>query len=183
MKKFLFFSVLLLLVLAGCQNSKNGELDTSKLTKVDMEDVTEEQKKKIPITYEAPSVEVGLEALPFEMKLPEKLPFDALPFQPPIINDFTHDGKHLMVEFRTFSKNKEEKIILMITADYPSEKREEPNFEEVTLDNGVIGEYRNNTLVFQLDDVSYSVAYVNKNIPVEQHQKEIVEMANQMLNK
>lgn len=182
MKKFMLFLILLLLVLAGCQNIKNGKLDTSKLKKVEMEDVTEEQKERMPATYEAPSVEVGIEALPFEMKLPREIPFDAHPFQPPIIDDMKHDGKLLMVNFKTFSKNKEEQIILMIMADYPVVDYDMPNSEDITLDNGLIGKYQKNSLMFNIDNVSYTVTYVNPNIPLEQHQKEIVEMANQMLN-
>lgn len=146
-----------------------------------MKDVTEEQAKKIPITYEAQSVKVGLDALPFEMYLPEELPFDAQPFHPPVINDMTHDGKKLMVEFRTSTKYKDNNIILMIKVDYPVSDMQVPNAEEVELKNGVVGKYLKNTVSFQLDNVAYDVVYVNKNIPVEQHKEEIIQMANQMI--
>jgi hypothetical protein len=69
-----------------------------------MQDVSIEQQKNMPIAYEASTLKDGLEALPFEMKLPKKLPFDAKSFQPPFINDMAHDGKKLMVEFKTSSK-------------------------------------------------------------------------------
>lgn len=182
MKKILSISALSLLLLVGCQDTKNGTLDTSNLKKVEMKDLTDDQKEKVPITYEASSVEDGLEALPFEMTLPEELPFDAKPFQPPVIDDMTHDGKKLMVEFKTFSENKDENIILMIKANYPVSDSQVPNAEEVKLKNDVVGKYLGNALSFQLDDVTYDVVYVNKSIPVEQLRKEIIQMANQMIN-
>jgi hypothetical protein len=171
---------LVVLLLAGCQVG-NTKLDTTKLKKVEMKDVTEDQKKYMPFTYEAPSVKVGLAALPFEMKLPKKLPFDAAPFQPPIINDMNRDGKILDVDFRAFSKNKEENIILMVQASYPVRDSQIPTAEKIKLKNDVVGEYLANSVSFMLDDVSYNVAYVNKNIPVEQHKEEIIQIANQMI--
>jgi hypothetical protein len=181
-KKIIAVSALILLLLVGCQSNTSGTLDTSKLNKVEMADLTEEQKKILPITYEAPSLKVGLNALPFEMNLPEKLPFEAKPFQPPVINDMTHDGKKLMVEFRTFSKKKEENIILMIKASYPVGDSQVPNAEEVELKNNVVGKYLGNAVSFQLEDVAYDVVYVNKNISVEQHKEEVIQLANEMIN-
>jgi hypothetical protein len=181
-KKIATVSALILLLLVGCQSNTSGTLDTSKLNKVEMGDMTEEQKKVLPITYEAPSVDVGLDALPFEMNLPEKLPFDAKPFQPPVIMDMTHEGKKLMVEFRTFSVKKEENIILMVKASYPVEDSQVPNAEEVELKIGVVGHYLGNTVSFQLEDVVYDVVYVNKNIPIDQHKEEVIQLANEMIN-
>lgn len=182
MKKIIAVSALIFLALVGCQSNTSGTLDTSKLNKVEMADMTEEQKKILPITYAAPSVKVGLNALPFEMNLPEKLPFDAKPFQPPVINDMTHDGKKLMVEFKTFSEKKEENIILLVKASYPVDDSQVPNAEEVELKNGVVGKYLGNTVSFQMEDVVYDVVYVNKNIPIEQHKEEIILLANEMIN-
>jgi hypothetical protein len=182
LNKIKAISALILLLLVGCQSITSGTLDTSKLNKVEMGDMTEEQKKVLPTTYEAPSVEVGLDALPFEMNLPDKLPFDAQPFQPPVIMDMTHEGKKLMVEFRTFSKKKEENIIFMITASYPVDDSQVPNAEEIDLKNGVIGQYLGNTISFKLEEVVYDVVYVNKNIPIEQHKEEVIRLANEMIN-
>lgn len=178
MKKLLLPLILVLLV--GCQSLSTGKLNTSKLIEVEMNDVSDEQKKKIPITYEAPSVEVGLKALPFKMILPEKLPFDAMPFQPPVIDDMKHDGKYLMVNFRTFPKNKED-IIFIMQVDYPVTDTNVPNAEEINLDNKVNGHYIGNTLGFQLENVFYNIVYVNKSIPREQHKKELIEIANQLI--
>jgi hypothetical protein len=179
--KALSVLALVFFLLVGCQVG-NNELDTTKLKKVEMKDVTEEQKKNMPFTYEAPSVKVGLAALPFEMKLPKKLPFEANPFQPPIINDMNRDGKILNVDFRAFSKNKKENIILMVKASYPVRDSQIPNAEKVKLKNDVVGEYLANGVSFLLDDVSYDVVYVNKNIPVDQHKEEVMQIANQMID-
>lgn len=146
-----------------------------------MKDLTGDQKENVPITYEASSVKDGLEALPFEMTLPEKLPFEAEPFQPPVINDMNQDGKILTAEFRTFSKDKNENIIFMVRANYPVSDNQVPNAKEVKLKNNVVGKYVGNSISFQLDDVSYDVVYVNKSIPTEQHKEEIIQLANQMI--
>ena len=178
MKKILI--PLFILLLVGCQSISTGKLDTSKLTEVEMNDVSDEKKKRIPLTYEAPSVEEGLKALPFQMILPEKLPFDATPFLPPVINDLNHDGKFLNAYFRTSSKNKEE-IRFIVQADYPVTDTNIPNSEEITLDNKVIGSYMNNSLGFQLENVFYNITYVNDGISREEHKNELIEVANQMI--
>jgi hypothetical protein len=180
LKKTLSVLALGFFLLAGCQLG-NNELDTTKLKKVEMKDVTEDQKKIMPFTYEAPSVKVGLAALPFEMKLPKKLPFEATPFQPPVINDMNRDGKILNVDFRASSKNKKENIILMVKASYPVRDSQIPTAEKIKLKNDVVGEYSANGISFLIDDVSYDVVYVNKNIPVDQHKKEVMQIANQII--
>jgi hypothetical protein len=181
-KKLLTLSALILLFLSGCQVANNGTLDTSKLKKVEMKDVTEEQAKLIPITYEAPSVKVGLDALPFDMNLPEKLPFDAKPFQPPVINDMSHDGKKLMVEFKTSSKtNYEQQIILMISVFTADDGLDTTNSEQVKLKNDVVAYYLNKSISFKQDEISYTIGYINENISKEQHKQEIIEIANQIL--
>ena len=178
MKKILM--MLFLVNLVGCQSISIGKLDTSKLIEVEMKDLSDEQKKGIPLTYEAQSLGEGLEALPFKITLPEKLPFDAMPFQPPVIDDMKHDGKYLMVHFRAFPKNKEN-LIFMVQVDYPVTNSNVPNAEEIILDKNVTGYYAGNTLGFQLENVFYNIVYVNKNISIEQHKKEMIEVANQMI--
>jgi hypothetical protein len=148
-----------------------------------MGDVTEEQAKILPITYEAPSVKVGLDALPFEMNLPEELPFDAKPFQPPVINDMSHDGKKLMVEFKTSSKTDyEQQIILMITVFNSDDSLDTSNLEQIKLKNNIDAYYANKSISFKQDGISYTIGYINENIPREQHKKEIIEIANQIVN-
>jgi hypothetical protein len=93
MKKSWFIPIILLLLLMGYQQKQNDALDTSKLEKVvQTEDVTEAQPKSIPIFYKVPTLKAGLETLPFDVTLPEDLPFDGMPFKM-TIKDFKHDGK------------------------------------------------------------------------------------------
>lgn len=182
MKKIITVSALFFFLLAGCQNTENGMLDTSKLTKIEMTDVSDAQKEKMPITYQAPSVKDGLSALPFEMKLPENLPFDAQPFQPPAITDMSHDGKQLMAEFKTSSKsNAGKSIILMITAINSEGEFDRSTSEEVKLNRGITAYYTNKTLSFNLDKVSYTITYMNGEISKDQHKSEIIDVANQMV--
>lgn len=180
MKKLLMIGLAASL-LAGCQAIQSGKLDTDNLEKVEMADVDEEQAKKIPVTYEAQTVEEGLDALPFEMKLPKKLPFDGEGFQPPSIMDMNHTGKQIKAEFRAFPKSKEEDYLLMVFADYPVESSEQPNSEPVELEGGAEGMYKGNTLSFLRDKVQYTIMYNNKAIPEDQHKKELTEMANEIL--
>jgi hypothetical protein len=181
-KKIISVSALILLLLAGCQDAKSGTLDTSKLKKVQMNDVTEEQKKNLPITYEASTVKDGLDALPFEIKLPKKLPFDLKPFQPPTIMDMTNDGKKLMVEFKTFSKAKSGKPIgVMISVQNGEDGFDTTKSEEVKLNNDIVAYYSNKSLSYNQDGVFYAIIYMNDEISKEQHKKEIIDIVNQML--
>jgi hypothetical protein len=168
-------------LLAGCQNMQSGKLNTDDLEKIEMADVDEEQAKKIPVTYKARTVEEGLNALPFEMELPKKLPFEGEGFQPPSIMDMNHSGKQIMAEFRAFPKNKEENYLLMVSADYPVESFEQPNSEPIELEGGAEGMYQGNTLLFLQGKVQYTIMYNNKAIPKSRHKKELTEMANEML--
>lgn len=181
--KFLPILVLMVIMLLGCQDNKNGALDTSKLNKIEMEDLTEQQQEKIPITYEAPSLTAGLEALPIEIKLPKKLPFESTPFQPPTFMDYKHDGKLFMVEFKSFSKNKDEKILLMISVSNIEGSIDSSNTEPIELKGDIVANYSGKAVSFSNDKISYSIIYMNNNISNKQHKKDIIEIANQMINR
>jgi hypothetical protein len=172
---------LILLLMADCQNTKDVELDTSQLEKIKMEDVSEEEENNIPITYQAPSVKVGLEALPFEMNLPEKLPFDATSFHPPVINDSTHDGKKVWVEFTANSKKPEDNIQLRISAFNDEFLERNQEAEKINLKKEIIGYYHQKMINFHYMGVSYTIVYINDTISMDQHKKEIVDLANQIL--
>jgi hypothetical protein len=181
-KKLLSVSALILLLLVGCQETKNGTLDTSKLKEIEMNDVTEEQKKNIPITYEAVTLKDGLDALPFEIKLPEKLPNNLNPFQPPVITDMTHEGKNLMVEFKTFKKTNTGKPLgVMISVDNGENGNDTTNSDEVKLNKDISAYYVNKTLSFNQDGIYYVILYMNDEISKEQHKEELIDIANQMI--
>ncbi|MFD2444136.1 hypothetical protein ACFSO7_09095 [Bacillus sp. CGMCC 1.16607] len=182
MRKLFSFSVIILLFLVGCQNTKNGILDTSKLSKVEMQDVAEEQENHIPSSYKAPSVKVGLEAIPFKMTLPKNLPFDAKPFQPPTITTNFQDNKKVRIEFSTNSKNKKDKIILGISA-FNGEFLEmgDDEADKISLNNEIQGYYNQNLLKFYSNGISYLIHYKNDTIPKNQHKKDMIKLANQIL--
>jgi hypothetical protein len=179
----LLFLVLMLLFLVSCQTAKTATLDTSKLKEIEMNDVTEEQQNNMPITYEAETLKDGVDALPFVIQLPEKLPSELKSFQPPVINDMTHEGKKLMIEFKSFAKTNAEKPLgVILSVDNLNNEIDTAIAEEVKLDNGISAYYINKSLYFNQDEVSYSILYLNDEISKEQQKKEIIDIANQMVN-
>jgi hypothetical protein len=181
MKKLWLIPVLLIIVLFGCQDDNNGALDTTKLKKVKPQgNATEEQLKIIPVSYEAPSLDEGLDALPFKLEIPKKLPFEAKPLQISMIEDIKHDGKNLRVSLSTAANDKSDAIYLMITVhnfkvEYDGSEKDQE------LSKGVVGSFSGNSLTFEKDGVYYFIGYNNKNITAEKHQEHLVKIANQML--
>ncbi|MCM3123033.1 MULTISPECIES: hypothetical protein [unclassified Mesobacillus] len=180
MKKLSFFPIIFVMLLVGCQQKQNGTLNTDKLEKAEQAgNATEEQLKSIPIPYNVPSIKVGLEALPFEVKPPKDLPFDAMPLKM-TIEDFKHDGKELQVDLMSVSKNKDDKIILMISVHNFKIKYAESLGEEVQITKGVAG-YYNGTLSFVKDGIYYNIGYTNPNISADQIKEDTIAIAEQML--
>jgi hypothetical protein len=181
MKKLWLVPVLLTSILVGCNEGKNVTLDTSKLEKVEpLGNVTEEQLKNIPVSYEVPSLDEGLDALPFDIKIPKDIPFGVKPLQISTIEDFKHDGKNLRVNFTTTGKNKSEIILLMINI-HNFKVEHSGAWKDIKLSDGVVGNYNGNTVTFVKDGIYYDISYENKNISTEQHKKDIIKIANQML--
>lgn len=180
MKKLSFIPIILILLLFGCQQKQNGALDTSKLEKVEQTgDATEEQLKSVPILYNVPSLKVGLDSLPFEVKPPKDLPFEAMPLKM-TIEDFKHDGKELRVDFMSISKNKDDEIIFMISVHNFKVEYAESLGEEVQIKEGVAG-YYNGSLTFEKDGIYYNIGYYNPSISEEQIKEDTFDIALQML--
>jgi hypothetical protein len=177
LNKLLTVLALTLAFLVGCQGNN---LDTSNLKKVEMQDVSKNQRDMMPITYKAMTLKDGIDALPFEMKLPEKLPFDARPFQPPVINDMTHDGKKLMVEFKTSSKL-EQQVFLLISVWNTEVTNDTSNTKRVKLKDDVKGFWSNKSLCFKKNGISYTITYMNDKISDEQRKKDLMDIAIQMI--
>lgn len=171
-------ALIFVLLLTGCQQKANGTLDTTNLVKTNPE---AEELDNVPILYQAPSLKEGLEALPFKINLPEELPFDAMPLKLTSIEDFKHDGKELRVDFNSISKNEEDKIMLIISVHNFKVEYAEPAGEDVELADGVVGNYKGNSLIFERDGIYYSIAYNNDNISVAELKEHMVGMAKQML--
>lgn len=175
MKKTLFAALILVFFLTGCQKKASGTLDTTHLV------LTESELESVPLVYEAPSLEEGLDALPFKINLPDNLPFDAMPLKMMTIEDFKHDGKELRADFMSVSKKEEDRIALTISVHNFKVEYAEPAGEDVKLANGILGNYNGNSLIFEKDSIYYSIGYNNEHISDEEHKKQIIEMANQML--
>jgi len=146
MKKLLILVLVLLLIPFGCEKRVKNTLDTSNLKKSDQSRLTKEQRKMIPITYESSSLEEGLEALPFTIKIPNKLPFKVKPIESLYISDVGHNGKKLNVSYMLYHFNKSKFFGMNVTIyNYKPELEsdldsEEPN-EIVQLKDGVSGTY------------------------------------------
>ncbi|MBO9129517.1 hypothetical protein [Bacillus sp. 165] len=180
MRLLTFIVICFVVILSGCQSNASTVLNTSKLEKVNAEgNATEEQLKHLPISYKAPSLEEGLDALPFEIELPKKLPSELGTFLPPSIDDFEHDGKKIRVSFLAFSKNPQDEILLMVTA-HNFEVEFEGIDEKVEIQDGVTGYYSGNTLDFVKDEIYYSISY-NKHMDKEEHRTILIGLAKQML--
>jgi hypothetical protein len=181
MKKLWLLPVLVIILLFGCQDDNNGALDKTKLQKVVPQgNATEEQLKNSPTSYKASSLEEGLDALPFEVKIPKEIPFDANPLQISTIDDFKHNGKNLRVNFTTTAKDNSEIILLMITV-HNFKVEYDGAGKDMELSDGVIGNYSGNSLIFEKDGIYYDIKYANKSISSDQHKKDIFKIANQML--
>lgn len=178
MKKIMISS-LLIFSLVGCQSNTSSEFDTSKLVKIEMSDVTEEQQKNIPITYEANSLEDGLKALPFEVKLPNSLPIKNTEFQPPVINDMKHDGEELMKEFQAASQDGKESILISVFNIEVNLNDE--GTREVDINNEIKGYYGNNSLSFNKGNVSYTISFLNEELTEEERLIELTKIAEQMI--
>ena len=133
MKKLVTITGLLLVVLAGCGANHTGKLDTSKLEKVEYEHMSKEDVEKLPILYSAPSLKVGTNALPYEMKMPKHIPFkiERYGFN---IRDIKHDGKQLKATFFAVPKDEKAKLQFKIEASHPVIKNNLTNVTEVKLD-------------------------------------------------
>lgn len=188
MKK-IWLAIFILILLVGCQSNKSGKLDTSKLNVFSA--AYDKEGQVGSAIYEASSVKDILKTLPFKMKLPQKLPFDAKEYEPVRIHDLNNDGETLAVTFHTTSKNtntiledSDEVIILNIEAYFPTTITREPRNrlyrQEVELKNGVIGRLYATSIFFQVNNANFSISYLNTQISQEQNDQELIEMAKQM---
>ncbi|ODG93923.1 hypothetical protein BED47_01765 [Gottfriedia luciferensis] len=205
MKKSLFIGLTSLLIPFGCENEKNPSLDTSKLKKFEQPELTKEQRKILPVTYKSSSIEEGLSALPFKLKIPNNLPLEVDPIKTLSINDIDHKGKKLDVQYSLSHIDKSTLfIVLVIVHNYKPELEVEENEanEIVKLKGGVLGTYtgnstlgisykldnnkedfdtEENTLVFNKKGIYYELNYVSNIENTEKNKQYVINIANQML--
>jgi hypothetical protein len=179
--KIFVISILILLTITACQKTENAILNTSKLTEMESQDVSEEQEDPIPVTYTAPSLKAALKALPLEMNLPKKLPFDAEAFKPSEITDQYHDGKIVTAKFISQSKEKNDSIQLEVMAFNHEFLEISQEAEPINLSNAITGYYYARMLNFHSKGVSYIIIYKNDALSEEQHKLEVMDLANQIL--
>ncbi|MBB6452507.1 hypothetical protein HNQ94_000952 [Salirhabdus euzebyi] len=183
--------IILLLIPSFLVACKNDTLDTSKL-------VVEEQKLtgdapegfEFPyISYIAPSLEAALEAIPFEVTLPNKLPFDAKPFKPMILRDWSKDGKQIEIELWTVSDSEEEignntgtgKGFIINARNFEMNGPVQQGKEAVTITKNIKGMYDNSSvpsLSFEVDGIYYLISFSMGKM--ENSKKELLKIAKQM---
>lgn len=132
MKRILLFSLTVTLILFGCDNRMNQSLDTYKLKKFEQPNLTKEQRKMIPITYEASSLEEGLNALPFKVKIPKNLPFKVVPSESLQIHDYNHNGKKLGVHYSLSQIDNSKQFVIYVSIyNYKHELQSDFETDEV----------------------------------------------------
>jgi hypothetical protein len=169
------------LLITTLNESNNGAttneiLDTEQLTKVEQE----EKLAGIPDEYNAPSVEVALQAIPFKVKLPQDLPIDSSPFTVDYIQDLSGDGKVIKIAFKSTSKNPEEFKILSLQAT--NQKSELQNSEKIKINSNIEGSFNNTQLIFEKSGVYYILDYISDEQLSPKELKELlIKIAQQMI--
>ena len=154
-------------MLTACSNS----LDTSKL-------VESENSEVAMKFYSAPSVEVAIDSLPYEVNLPEQLPFNAMKFNSLGITDYGGKGLNPEASFLTSDENTNELIITTTTAnvEYP-----DTTPKEITLENGYQAFYMApNRLDVVVKDVTYLYTLIMPELEESQIEGELLKLAEQL---
>lgn len=165
MKKIILVGSFLLLT--ACSNN----LDTSKLVESENSDVAMK-------FYSAPSVEVAIDSLPYEVNLPERLPFNAKEFNSLGITDYGGKGLNPEASFITIDENENELIISTTTAnvEYP-----DTTPKELTLKNGYQAFYiAPNRLDVVVKDVTYLYTLMMPELDESQVEAELLKLAEQL---
>ncbi|QBP42306.1 hypothetical protein [Paenisporosarcina antarctica] len=166
MKKYIIISGLLLLV--GCSNG----LDTSQLSE------SQQGEDGLIKFYSAPSVEVAIDALPYEVNLPEQLPFETEGFKTLGITDFGGKGKNPEAQFMAIDE-KENNLILSTTTAHREYPDSDPG--EITLDNGYQAFYMvPNGLDIIVKHITYSYTLIMPQLEEKQIKEELMKLAEQI---
>jgi hypothetical protein len=164
--------------LTGSNNgaTTNTVLDTSQLKKIEQEG----KLTGVPDEYNAPSVEIALQAIPFKVKLPQYLPFDNNPFTVDYIQDLNGDGEVIKIAFQATSTNQKEFQILSLQAT--NQKSELHNGEKIKINNNIAGSFNNSQLIFEQSGVYYILDYISdKPISPEEMKEVLIKTARQMI--
>lgn len=190
MKKSFRTAIIIMLIGAvtiACQsddtppNKTNTALDTSKLIKVENEDLS------FPFdTYKASSLETALEAIPFSVTLPEDLPFEAAPFKVMNIYDWEKDGKKVGIELLAVSKDSQSGKSLFISASNlePDIHGENKKTEEADITNRTTGTFTagDSNLKFSADGIFYSITLIDDTLSEHKLKEALINIAKQILS-
>lgn len=166
MKKFL--SIATFLVLVGCSNG----LDTSQLSE------SQQGEDGLIKFYSAPSVEVAIDALPYEVNLPGQLPFETEGFKTLGIIDFGGKGQNPEAQFIAIDE-KENNLILSTTSAHGEYPDSDP--EEITLDNGYQAIYMvPNRLDVIVKHITYSYTLIMPELEEKKIKEELLKLAEQV---
>lgn len=152
----------------GCSNG----LDTSQLI--------ESQQGEVGaiMFYSAPSVVVAIDALPYEVNLPERLPFQTDGFKSLGITDYGGKGQNPEGQFMAIDEKENSLILSNTTAhrDYP-----DSDPEEITLNNGYQAFYTApNGLDVIVKDITYSYTLIMAELEEKQIKEELLNLAEQL---
>ena len=129
--------------------------------------------------YSAPSVEVAIDALPYEVNLPETLPFQSDGFNSLGITDYGGTGQNPEGMFMAKDK-KENSLILSTTTlqlEYP-----DSDPEEITLKNGYQAFYTApNSMDVIVKDITYAYTLIMPELDEKQIKDELLNLAEQLV--
>lgn len=185
MKKILILFFLLFLV--ACQNN-DKVLDIQNI-EVDKSANNEEAKH-----YKAKSLDVAINSLPFQLKVPTEIPSRFDQFQPVFITDWndTEDGKDIAIELRATSKD-DDSILGIFARDFDMSilNSIKNGAEKISLENSQdvyflppdkrIAEWHSGTISWVNNDVFYSAEFIGTDLKADEVKQTLLDLINQML--
>ncbi|WP_066172314.1 hypothetical protein [Bacillus marinisedimentorum] len=177
MVKRILLTLILLPWLAACGTSQANELDTSGLQK----DFTSSNTVK----YEAPSLEAALDAVPFKITLPEKLPFESEGFKPKKLKKRKGDTDSVILELVAESSKDREAVLRLYAGngDYLVHQNELGG-EPLKLKDGTPAFYLYvqpyHVVKFEKNGIEYSVNYSHTEKSTDLQKQDLLNIANQL---
>ncbi len=175
--KNILLTLILLALLAGCGISKANGLDTSGLQK--------DSTISNTVKYDAPSLETALNAIPFEIQLPEKLPFQSEGYKPKKIKKREGDPDSVLLELVAESSGDSEAVLRLYAGngDYLVHQNELGG-EPFKLKDGTSAFYLYvqpyHVAKFEKDGIEYSVNYYKEGESSDRQKKDLLDITNQL---
>jgi len=184
MRKLLILFFLTLLV--ACQNN-DKTLDIKNI-EVDKSANNEEAKH-----YKAKSLDVAIKSLPFQLKVPTKIPSTFNQFQPIFITDWndTEDGKDIAIELRATSKDNDS-LLGIYSRDFDMSilSSFKNDAKKISLNNNQdvyflppdkkLTEWHSGTVSWVNNNVFYSAEFTGTDLKTDEVKQTLLELVNQM---